>query len=160
MTLRFSLGAIIFLAAWVEVFEGKMHLQLGRRGQLNVSNSFNFAKRVFRCGGNVSNKVSSCVNHATKLLHNCHHHADWVDCVCFSPVQSLGWFWLMFFDAMPCHQSGFFQVMLKINMLWHGFINWNIPCSCMNMRTKSFHMAVKKRKSFWSIRSWWGWAEH
>ena len=90
MTLRFSLGAIIFLAAWVEVFEGKMHLQLGRRGQLNVSNSFNFAKRVFRCGGNVSNKVSSCVNHAAKLLHNCHHHEDWVDCVCFPPLQSFG----------------------------------------------------------------------
>ena len=121
MTLRFSLGAIIFLAAWVEVFGGKMHLQLGRRGQLNVSNSFNFAKRVFRCGGNVSNKVSSCVNHATKLLHNCHHHADWVDCVCFSPVQSLGGFWLMLFKAMPCRQSGFFEAMLKINMLWCGF---------------------------------------
>ena len=57
---------------------------------MNVSNSFNFAKRVFRCGGNVSNKVSSCVNHATKLLHNCHHHADWVDCVCFSPCTEFG----------------------------------------------------------------------
>ena len=154
MTFSFSLGAIIFLAAWVEVFEGKMHVQLGRRGQLNVSNSFNFAKRVFRCGGNVSNKVSSCVNHATKLLHNCHHHADWADCVWVSGDFDWCCSKLCFVVS-----QGFLKLCWK-SICYDVVLNWNITCSCMNMRTKSFHMAIKKRKSFWSIRSWWGWAEH